>query len=241
MNCKEYRESITADPSESFDGGTAHAADCRGCADYRDSIRALDEQIARALAIEVPELDLPELPAFDDGPDNVVNLPYKKKGVLTTPMWIGLAASVALAAVLGVRFLAYDQTYDSLADEIIAHMDHEPYSLVITDEAVPEGRLERVMHTRATLDEEIGLISYAKSCVINGRRIPHLVIQGKNGPITILLMPEERVEETITLDARNVQGYIIPVGDGSIAIIGERLKDVGEIRRQVVDSVTWSI
>ena len=237
MNCKDYREAIAADPSESFDGGALHAADCRACAEVRDGMRALDEQIARALAIDVPALEMPELPPIGAGDENVVNLPFGKKGRVTTPAWLGLAASVALAAAVGVRFLAYDASYDSLADEVMAHMDHEPYSRVVTDQAVSGRRLERVMQAKATLDDGIGLISYAKSCVIHGRKVPHLVIQGRNGPITLLLMPHE----AITLDGENVHGYIIPVGDGSIAIIGERLKDVGDIRNQVVDSVTWSI
>lgn len=241
MNCKEYKESIAADPSESFAGGGDHSAACSSCADYRDGMRALDEQIARALVIDVPQLEMPELPPVAEDDGNVVSLPFGKKRLPATPMWLGLAAGVALAAVIGVRFMAYQPTYDSLADEIIAHMGHEPNSRVVTDEPVSDGRLERVIRTRATLDDRIGLISYARSCVIHGRTIPHLVIQGKNGPITVLLMPEEHIEETITLDAENVHGYIIPVGDGSIAIIGERLKDVGDIRNQVVDSVTWSI
>lgn len=241
MKCKDYREAIAADPSESFDGGAHHSADCRACAEVRDGMRALDEDIASALAIEVPELKLPELPPIEAGDENVVNLPFRKKGRVTTPVWLGLAASVALAAVVGVRFLADDVGYDSLADEVLAHMDHEPYSRVVTDDSVSGRQLGRVIRTKATLDDNIGLISYAKSCVINGREIPHLVIQGQNGPITLLLMPHEAIERTITLEGKNIYGVIVPVDNGSIAIIGQRAQDVGEIKEQVVDSVTWSI
>ena len=42
-----------------------------------------------------------------------------------------------------------------------------------------------------TMSNNVGLVSYAQTCIINGRSIPHLVIQGKDGPVTLLLMPEE--------------------------------------------------
>ena len=42
MDCKDYKEAIAADPSESFEGGTEHAAGCESCSAYRDEMRALD-------------------------------------------------------------------------------------------------------------------------------------------------------------------------------------------------------
>ncbi len=63
MNCEDYKEAIAADPSESFDGGAVHAADCSSCNAFKAEIQALDARIAAALAIDVPDLKMPELPA----------------------------------------------------------------------------------------------------------------------------------------------------------------------------------
>jgi uncharacterized protein DUF3379 len=84
------------------------------------------------------------------------------------------------------------------------------------------------------------LITYAQSCVINGREVPHLVIQGERGPITILLMPEEKVSGPESVTGESVKGVILPVGNGSIAIFGEREEALERIERKVLDSVTWS-
>ena len=65
-------------------------------------------------------------------------------------------------------------------------------------------------------------------------------MQGEHGPVTILLMPEERVSAPQTITGENVNGVILPVGDGSIAIFGEREESLGRIERKVLDSVTWS-
>jgi hypothetical protein len=92
----------------------------------------------------------------------------------------------------------------------------------------------------ARLDHDAGLITYARSCEINGRTVPHLVIQGEHGPITILLMPEEAIAEAVSLDGENTHGVILPVGDGSIAIIGAREEKLERVEKSVLNSVMWS-
>lgn len=241
MNCNDYREAITADPSGSFDGADLHVAECESCSAYRDEIRAFDSRIAAALAIPVPELELPELPPLD-ADSNVVGFPQARTRRVTAPAWIGIAAGFAIAAVLGVRFLAEPTVYDSLADEVLAHLDHEPNALKRTTDPVSERTLANVVRADvASMDEAIGLITYAKTCVINGRKIPHLVIQGDSGPVTLLLMPEEHVDSAVTLSGESVNGVILPVGNGSIAIIGDRNENMSRIEQRVIDSVEWSI
>lgn len=234
MNCEEYRESIAADPS--FEDGTGHLAECEACRIYRDEMRALDQRIASALAIDVPVLDLPELPDIEQG--NVVSL-HKRR--VTVPKWFAVAATVAIAAVLGVRMLGTGIEYESLADEVLAHVDHEPAAMRITDAAVSDKRLHDVVPDEiAELDHSAGLITYAQTCVINGRNVPHLVIQGEYGPVMILLMPEEEVSGAQDLSGEHVNGVILPVGDGSIAIVGEREERLEKIREKILNSVTWT-
>ena len=235
MNCEDYRESITADPSS--EDGSEHANDCETCRRYRDQLRAMDKQIAGALAIDVPELSMPELPDIDTG--NVVGLQKRR---WPTPALFALAATVVAAAFLGIRMYGSNVTYPSLADEIVAHLDHEPYALRITDKPVKERRLARVVPTSiANMTHDAGLITYAQTCVINGKKVPHLVIQGEHGPVTILLMPDEMIDDVIEIDGQSINGVILPVGNGSVAIIGEEQERLDRIQKSVVNSVTWSI
>src|SRR5687767_2600806 len=98
MKCEEYREAITADPSESFEGGAAHAATCAPCTAFRDELRRVNERIARALAIDVPDLRLPELPEWPgDMSSNVTILPDRRSPRSKLPAWLGLAAVLAAA------------------------------------------------------------------------------------------------------------------------------------------------
>ena len=77
--------------------------------------------------------------------------------------------------------------------------------------------------------------------MINGRTVPHLVMQGEHGPITLLLMPDETIDVARTFMGERVTGVLIPHGGGSIAIIGGNEGDLAEVKERVVDSVEWSI
>lgn len=233
-NCEEYRQRIAADPA--FDGGAGHLAGCTACQAFRAEMQSLDSKIARALQINAPAPKIPELPAIK--PENVVVIAQHKP--VPKSAWFALAASVMLAALIGVRLLGVDASYGSLAEEVLAHLDHEPAALQVSNVAVSDRRLGRVVPASvATMNHDAGLITYARSCNINGHTVPHLVIQGAHGPITLLLMPEEAVAESQTLDGDNIHGVILPVGNGSIAIIGAREEDLTRVEKSVLNSVSW--
>lgn len=237
MNCEKYQEAIAADPTESFEGGREHADACGDCRALREEYRALDARIESALAIKVPALQMPELPEIASG-DNVVSLASRKR--FTTPVWFGLAAAFAMAAYFGLLTLNSTEPGLSLADQVIAHLDHEEGSRIVTDVAVPERTLDSVVSNHvAEMNSGIGLITYARSCVVNGKSIPHLVIQGERGPVTLLLMPDEAIDQAIPLDGVSINGVILPNGNGSIAIIGERGERLEAIGNRVVNSVKW--
>ena len=234
MNCEQYREAIAADPS--FDGGAGHVSECAACRAYRSEMQALDQTISRALALDVPELQMPDLPEIDTG--NVVALSSRR---LATPAWLAMAATVVLAAFIGFRFVSTGIEHDSLADEILAHLDGEPFALRVTDIAISDERLTSAVPADvAQMDRSAGLITYAQSCEIGGNQVPHLVIQGERGPVTILLMPDEMVDGPQSLRGENVNGVILPVGNGSIAIIGNSEERLEKIEAQVLKSVAWS-
>jgi anti-sigma factor RsiW len=248
MNCVEYREAIAADPSESFDGGAAHAAGCEECRKYRQEMQALDERIARALAIEVPELRMPELPPIETGSGKRAGRRasgFPASRFATPPFWAGLAAAAVVAAVLVAGIPQRERGPEDLVGEILAHMDHEESSRQVTSVPVATQTLDRVVRPQvADMDPDIGLVTYAMSCIINGRTVPHLVIQGNKGPVTLILLPEETIDAPVRLSGENVHGVLLPVGNGSIAVIGQRedqLDEIGDIGRKLAESVEWNI
>ena len=237
MNCEEFRQAAATDPA--FSGGAGHAAVCSDCRDYQRSMLDLNLKIARAMLIDVPPPVTPELPAIEA--DNVTSLPARTRKRSKGPVWFAIAATVVLATSVSLRMSGFFVSYDTLAEEVLAHLDHEPGALRVTTTPVSDKRLARVVPaSTARFDRESSLITYAQTCVINGKRIPHLVVQGERGPVTILLLPDERIEAATPLEGQSVQGVILPVGDGSIAIIGDREEALGPIQENVLQAVTWT-
>jgi hypothetical protein len=235
MNCDEYKQAVGADPS--FDGGAGHLSDCPSCQEYRRDMQALDQKIGRALALEVPELTMPSLDDVDTG--NVVTLESRRP--VSMKAWFSVAATVALAVFIGFRYGPdISPEYASLGDEVLAHVTHEPAALLVTDFKVSDEHLSEVVPASiANIDHSSGLITFAETCPISGYDVPHLVIQGEHGPITIMLLPNEKISEAITLNDENSHGVILPVGDGSIAIVGSREEKLEDVQKQILQSVTW--
>lgn len=207
-----------------------------------DFEKAFDERLAAAMEIPVPELVMPEL--LDIETANVESLSGRR--ALSRPTWLALAATVLIAAVVGIRMTDTGMsdmgvTYGTLEEQVLAHVDHDPAALQASTTPVSDRGLARAIPVDlATMNHDVGLITYAQSCSINGKEVPHLVMQGVHGPITILLMPHEKIAAATILDGVNIKGVILPVGDGSIAIIGDREEQLDQVTENVVNSVMWS-
>ena len=202
-----------------------------------EQYQALDLKIAKALQIDVPELRMPDLPDLDTA--KVASLPARKRSM--KPLWFAIAATVVLATSISLRTSDLFETHNSLAAEVLAHLDHEPRAFDNAVIPVSDARLARaVPASLAVYERGSSLVTYAQHCIINGNDVPHLVIQGQHGPVTILLMPYEQVKEETPLDGDNVKGVILPFGKGSIAIIGDREEPLEPIQKNVVNSVSWA-
>jgi hypothetical protein len=239
MNCTDYKNALTAEPG--FQDESGHAKACADCQAYRDEILALDERLIAAMEVSVPDLVMPELPviAIENKTENVVDLSSRR--ATPKPVWYAMAATVLIAAVVGLRMMGSDVSYGTLEEQVLAHVDHEPAALLPSSTRVSDRQLNSAVPTEiATMNYDLGLITYARNCSINGNDVPHLVIQGAHGPITILLMPDEKIAEAMTIHGDSIKGIILPVGNGSIAIIGDREEQLDQVRKDVLDSVMWS-
>jgi hypothetical protein len=246
MRCEEFRQALDGDPGADFPGRGEHAAACPECARYAAHAAVFERRLAAALAVEVPDFRI-ELPEDDHGSDKVVSLAERRGGARWRglPAWAGIAAALALAVALTLQFTGGPQDLDAagLAAEVIAHMEHEPYSRVVTDRAVAGADLGRVLAPAVSrLDaDRVGLVTYAKTCPINGRDVPHLVVQGADGPVTLLLMAGEKLDAPVPLEGDGFHGVILPVGDGSIAIVGEKGQSVDDVTENIRSAVDWQI
>ena len=220
MTCDDARLLIGADPGATTPELEEHLATCAACARFREEMRALDAEIRRAL----------ERP-----PDTV--RPRSGRPPRTWRQW-ALAASVVLAsfAVLAVWLL---RPSDTLAREVVAHVQAEPESWLATQHVSAQDIGQALRGAGVALDVTSDRVMYAQSCWFRGHYVPHLVIQTARGPATVLILRHEQVRARRSFHEAGMTGLIIPAEHGSIAVLTRGAGDPADIAGHMQDEVHW--
>lgn len=231
MNCLEFRRAVGAEPLSNDPVIEAHAAGCATCARHRDELRAMDALLARAMRIDAtPASARPVSPGPQASSRGSPPLPRR---------WLAMAASL-VAGVLVATTLWLSYPEPSLAREVIGHAAHEPGSWTAQD-AVPEERLEEVLgRSGVGLRAAAGTVTYARRCFFEGHWVPHLVVQTREGPVTVFLLGHREVDRPARVEGEGFAGVVLRAPRGSIAVVGRDLQDLDAIARQVFDAVDWN-
>ncbi|HEX9876721.1 MAG TPA: DUF3379 family protein [Gammaproteobacteria bacterium] len=235
MDCTTFRERIGADPAECDERAAAHERQCPACAAYARRVRAAENLIAQALRFDVSALRRAE--------SRPASAKRRRRDWATATVAVAAAAIAAMAVWLGVSITPSDDPV-VLAAEVLDHWRHEPYSWVRSDTPVGENVLAAVLAEHASIDRVgMSVITYARSCLINGHWVPHLVVQGEAGPVMVLLLSREILAETMPLDlaAEGLRGLILPLGEGSVAILGDDAEDLQSVQEDIAGAVEWTI
>jgi hypothetical protein len=239
MDCAQYRRSVLIDPRDANPELAAHRAACRACGEYTDRLLRFETRLGRALQVD----------ASVGGAGRVVAMRAPGSGaanrrILERRGWLAIAASVLLAAVVaGGLWLAVPGP--SLAADVVTHMAGEPDAWRQTDMPVPESDLSAVLrNSHLRLKPDVGVVSYAQSCLFRGYRVPHLVVQSSTGPVTVMVLVHESVRKPVQFDEDGYRGVIVPVaGHGSLAVLTRGnamdVKSVRGIAARVLDAIVW--
>jgi hypothetical protein len=225
MQCKQFREIVGAEPWRESAEVAAHRAECRDCADYARQMRELDGLLKRALAIGVPE-------ATRAVP------PMARRA--SPPRWLALAAGILLAGFIGVGiWLTAPQPL--AAADLIAHVEYERLAMQPTDQRVDQQQVVGVLsRSGVSLDPMATDVSFASTCPIRGNRVPHLVVQTGTGPVTVIVLPKERVDSARDFDEQGYHGVLVPSGPGSVAVIARDEATVRDVAARVTAAIRWN-
>ena len=227
MDCLEFRRLAGADPQRPGPEALAHAGTCPRCAAHLRQLRALDERIRAAL--EVPVRASGWVPPLAAAPSRGFD----------RRRWLALAASIAGGVLVGT-LLWVGGPRDSLAQDLMQHLAHEPEALVATKAAEEPAELRRVLERGGIrLRPGVGTVSYANSCRFRGHTVPHLVVQADGGPVMVMVLRHERPAAPASFQEQGHSGRILPAGPGSIAVIGASGADLGRVAAEVLAAVEW--
>jgi hypothetical protein len=210
---------IGADPRGAAPGLSEHLAACPACARFRDEMLGLEENIQRALQ-RPPDLGRGVRPARAS--------PWR-------PLALAASVLLACAAVLGVWLL---RPSDTLARDLVAHVQAEPESWLSDQQVSAEGIGHALQGAGVALELTSDKVTYAQSCWFRGHYVPHLVVQTAQGPATVLILRHEQVPAARSFSEAGMNGVIVPAQNGSIAVLA-RGGDVAPLAREMQQDVRW--
>jgi len=214
--CAHARVAIGGDPHSLPPEVTAHLATCAACRQFQAETLALDGRLRAAL----------ELP-----------LSNFRKAAPAPARRFAMAASVALALIVVGSFWLF-RPQSALADEVVAHVRHESGSWSAHEVLSTAELAEVLRQAGVTFDTSMPVV-YAMACPFRGQRVPHLVVQTANGPMTVMLLAHEKVSERQEFSEGGFQGLLLPAGEGSVAVLMQNGKVPDAAATQVLSEVRW--
>jgi hypothetical protein len=218
MNCLEFRRTVGAEPQRSDPAIEAHARTCAACAEFQREMLALDRRIAVALRVPVPRTG---------GISRTLPLPRARFAV---------AASVLLA-VAAVVFFSLWLPRPSLAAEIVEHVQHESASWSDTTLVSNEELAAIADKTGVNIDPALGPVSYAMACPFRGRVVPHLVVRDAQGPVTVLVLPGEKLSGRQRFSEDGLSGVLMPAPRGAIAVLTRDAARVDSVAARLLEAI----
>jgi hypothetical protein len=241
VNCLDARRALGAEPNQRTPELEAHLAACPACADYAAELARLDRQIRRALEVPVPAAPRVFQPSAS-GASNVARRAAANRPRTTGRRWLALAASAVLVALVGAALWSI-QPREALATALVTHVVHEPQSLAFTEATAPPSAVRYVLaRSGVRLEPGMPRVSYAQSCWFRGWYVPHLVVQTGRGPVTVIVLPHERVVQPTPIDEGGYRGLIVPAPRGALAVLSREAgggADVAEVAALAVAAVRF--
>ena len=152
-------------------------------------------------------------------------------------MRFALAASVVLAVLLGGGFWLL-KPQPALASEVLEHIQHEAASWDL-HEVLSPAELADVLKTAGVQFDSSMPVVYAMACPFHGRRVPHLVVQTADGPLTVMLLAHEKVAARQEFSEGAYHGVLLPAGEGSVAVLARGGNVPDAAAEKLLSGVRW--
>ncbi|HEU4780312.1 MAG TPA: DUF3379 family protein [Steroidobacteraceae bacterium] len=216
--CREARLEIGGDPHTLGPALSEHLATCAACTRFRSETLALDARLRSAMELPLAGFRKP-----------VQSAPPARR--------FALAASVLLGILVGGGFWLLKPT-PALAGDVLAHVKHESASWDAHEVLTPS-ELAGVLKTAGVQFDSSMPIVYAMACPFRGRRVPHLVVQTADGPVTVMLLAHEKVSGRQEFSEGAYRGILLPAGEGSVAVLARDGKIPEAVAAKMLSDVRW--
>lgn len=218
--------------------------------------RDFDEQIVEALDVDVPEglearILLNQSYQDADNTDETISLETPKSNVIAIKPAINswwafgsMAASMLVVSFSMALWLGPTNLEKISANDVVAHVLHhveeDPTLMTAFKAPTDQQDLQKLfLAVGASLNEPIDQMSYAGECIVKGQKGLHVVMQGEQGPVTVIVLPGQQLDSMIAFESSGFQGELLPVKGGVVAIIGNSMEQLSEAHMRFFKSVKF--
>ena len=239
MDDLQFRRSIYADPNNQDKDVLKAKHEDPAKKQFAQEIIQLDQQIKQALHVDVPEdlynkLMLKQVLASHQQ--------QKRK----SRIHLAMAASVAFALGLSFTFFKTSSPYHDIGTLSLAHVQHEAMHFTDINQSKATVSLaslnEKMADFHGQFSNAFGKLISAGYCNFGGIKSLHLVYQGKLGPVTVFVMPnEDGLAFTAKFANDKLKGQALHFDNANIVVVGDKNEPLNQWRKNIEKNLTWSI
>ena len=250
MNTNEIIERLWADPEDaSSDLLAALAANPQLLAEQqaaRDFNARLKLGLQAVNADAALRLKLLQLPEHEDNLV-VADLSVASSALTASndSIWRrALPVAASLLLVLGLVLYYRPDLNLELENEIFAHVYSEEHffdSKADISLIEVNVRMEDVLgaHLLTTADTEHLGVRYADDCWIAKEKSMHLIVKGKTGAITLIMIPSSVASSEFNITDQRFRGIVTPTAGGTLVVIGNKEEPIEEYRKLLSANLDW--
>ena len=213
MKCDDFKFEYTVAPNEIGAEAIRHQQSCADCESFVEQQCAFEQQLTGVINCDVP-----------DG----LRHSLREHVITHKPLlWRFPKASIALAAslLMAVGIVSINRAPNQhsvlpIDQLVVEHFAHDgAVSTKVSHQLNPQ-QLAQVSKQFGVRVKFADQISFAEKCPIGDSYGLHMVYQYQEQPVTIIYMPEITLDATIPFHYAGLHGWVKPLKNGSIAVLG---------------------
>jgi len=155
-----------------------------------------------------------------------------------------LPTAAILMLAIGIGWYYQLDSTLSLQDDLFGHLyAEEPYYPPNQhyDLADVNAHLETAMgaHLKLNAQTQSMDVTFVKDCLVAKLVGTHLVMQGHEGPVNIIMLPGSVVETETLINDDHFSGLVSPAFGRTLVVIGNKQETIEEYRNLVNSSLEW--
>lgn len=223
MNCEKFRRKLLEDPNCRDPEFLAHREKCGPCNDEAGEVERLDSGLR----------DL-----FDSKPP--ADLQHDLRRIPRRRFWVPTALAATLAGL--TAFGAWWMTAGTLnaeaaiVAEVVEHIEHEPQAFTNTFLA-RDGWATLSPRVLVDTTEWNYSVTYAAPCIVMEKKGLHLVLAGDEGPVTVLVIVDTEVGDSMLFHEADHRGVLRPLENGLLAVVSASGHSVDDLAAELAPRI----